>query len=101
MKLREANTSFVVCCVKYFELFPGVWCLITDVSEHCVCSIFIGLALPAVLNMLYMFWVLFAPIISSKTVAYSHRLLYGLVCYPIGAGTGLGHLYTLARSVTD
>jgi hypothetical protein len=25
-----------------FGLFPGVWCLIADVSEHRVCSIFIG-----------------------------------------------------------
>jgi hypothetical protein len=24
-------------------LFSGVWCLIADVSEHCVCSIFIGI----------------------------------------------------------
>jgi hypothetical protein len=23
-------------------MFPGLWCLIADVSEHCVCSIFIG-----------------------------------------------------------
>jgi hypothetical protein len=25
-----------------FGLFSSVWCLIADVSEHCVCSIFIG-----------------------------------------------------------
>jgi hypothetical protein len=24
------------CYVLYFGLFPGVWCLITDVSEHCL-----------------------------------------------------------------
>jgi hypothetical protein len=31
-----------LCSVYSFGLFPGVWCLITNVSEHCVCSIFIG-----------------------------------------------------------
>jgi len=26
----------------FFWVIPGVWILHTDVSEHCVCSIFIG-----------------------------------------------------------
>jgi hypothetical protein len=45
-----------------------------------------------------MFWVLFAPIIRSTTAVYSHRLFMVLVCYSIGAGTGLGHPCTQAWS---
>jgi hypothetical protein len=73
-----------------------------------------------------MFRVLFAPIIMSTTAAHGHRsrvvrhataldqapvwdsptvkhgqLQCGLVCYYIGAGTGLGQLYSSAWSVTD
>jgi hypothetical protein len=35
-------TPCSVCRVYPFGLFSGVWCLIADVSEHCVYSIFIG-----------------------------------------------------------
>jgi hypothetical protein len=30
------------CCNLSFGWFPGVWILCANVSEHCVCSIFIG-----------------------------------------------------------
>jgi hypothetical protein len=30
------------CCILSFGWYPGVWILYTDVSEHSVCSIFIG-----------------------------------------------------------
>ena len=30
------------CCMLSSGLFPGLWILCTDVSEHSVCSIFIG-----------------------------------------------------------
>jgi len=30
------------CCILSFGWFPGVWILYANISEHCVCSIFIG-----------------------------------------------------------
>jgi len=30
------------CCIHSFGWFPGVWILYADVSEHSLCSIFIG-----------------------------------------------------------
>jgi hypothetical protein len=36
------HNIYKLCRVQPFGLFSGVWCLIADVSEHCVCSIFIG-----------------------------------------------------------
>jgi len=30
------------CCILSFGWFPGVWILCADISEHTVCSIFIG-----------------------------------------------------------
>ena len=36
---RVCNTC---CCMLSFGWFPGVWNLCADVSEHTVCSIFIG-----------------------------------------------------------
>jgi len=32
------------CCILSFGWFPGLWILCADVSEHSVCSIFIGRA---------------------------------------------------------
>jgi hypothetical protein len=39
--LRLADISSLVVC-NLLGLFSGVWCLIADVSEYCVCFIFIG-----------------------------------------------------------
>jgi hypothetical protein len=30
------------CCMFSFVMFSGVWSLVANVSEHSVCSIFIG-----------------------------------------------------------
>ena len=35
-------SPFTECCMLSFGWFPGVWNLYVDVSEHSVCSIFIG-----------------------------------------------------------
>ena len=37
---KEQKTS--QCCMYSFGYFPGVWLLYVDVSEHSICSIFIG-----------------------------------------------------------
>jgi len=35
------------CCMLSFGWFPGIWNVYADVSEHSVCSNFIGTHLPA------------------------------------------------------
>jgi hypothetical protein len=32
----------LLCCILSFGWFPGIWVLYADVSEHSVCSFFIG-----------------------------------------------------------
>jgi hypothetical protein len=70
---------------------------IIDLMYH-ICLIQVQLDVHCILffyrRQLYIFPVLFAPIIRSSTAAYSHRLCVVLVCYSIGAGTGLGHPHT-------
>jgi len=37
-----SNLHRVVILYSFFSVIPGVWILYADVSEHSVCSIFIG-----------------------------------------------------------
>jgi hypothetical protein len=39
---RNCCTTSDVCSMSSFGWFPGVWFIIADVSEHSICSIFLG-----------------------------------------------------------
>ena len=39
---RPPVSHCLLCCIPSFGWFPGIWILYADVSEHSVCSFFIG-----------------------------------------------------------
>ena len=42
IRTHRIHRQTSVCCILSSGLFPGVWILYANVSEHSVCSIFIG-----------------------------------------------------------
>jgi hypothetical protein len=77
------NACVVICTIRVYFV-----CMFNSSPTRCTLYyLFLSWQ-----RKLYVFRVLFAPIIRNTTAAYSHRFCMVLVCYSIGAGTGLGHL---------